>query len=101
MTVTYATVTSGDRDCVTGQVPSTSVPGDYRLRLEGDHRGGVGGSVFVNETRLQFDQRFLTVLIQTSRPLYTFGQDGQWLDVYLRTGRSVAGCTPSDRTVSG
>ncbi|XP_043206412.1 CD109 antigen-like [Amphibalanus amphitrite] len=79
------TMARGDLQMMMMKVPSTSVPGDYRLRLEGDHRGGVGGSVFVNETRLQFDRRFLTVLIQTSRPLYSFGQEVHFRIVMLRT----------------
>ena len=77
MALSGATLTSDQWPRVTRQVPSTSSPGDYRLRLEGDHQGSVGGTVFVNETRLQFAQRFLTVLIQTSRPLYTFNQHGE------------------------
>ncbi|XP_037068259.1 CD109 antigen-like [Pollicipes pollicipes] len=79
------TMTRGDIQMMMMKVPSTSVRGDYRLRLEGDHQGSVGGTVFFNETRLQFAQRFLTVLIQTSRPLYTFGQFVRFRIVMLRT----------------
>ncbi|XP_037085415.1 CD109 antigen-like, partial [Pollicipes pollicipes] len=79
------TMGRGDIQIMMMKIPSTSTQGSYRLRLEGDHEGSVGGSVFVNETRLEFAQRFLTVLIQTSRPIYNFGQTVQFRVVMLRT----------------
>ena len=62
------------------QVPLTSVAGSYRLRVEGNVHGTTGGTVFVNETALEFSSRFLTILIQTNRPVYNGGQMGKWLE---------------------
>ncbi|CAG0890979.1 unnamed protein product [Darwinula stevensoni] len=56
------------------KVPFTSVAGSYRLRVEGNVHGTTGGTVFVNETALEFSPRFLTILIQTNRPVYNGGQ---------------------------
>lgn len=58
------------------QIPKTSVNGDYFLRVEGNVPGTIGGTVFFNDTRLHFSTRFLTVLIQTNRPVYTGDQTG-------------------------
>uniref|UniRef100_T1IN02 CD109 antigen n=1 Tax=Strigamia maritima TaxID=126957 RepID=T1IN02_STRMM len=52
------------------KVPPTSVHGRYKLRVEGNANGVTGGTVFANETNLEFSSRFLTVLIQTNRPVY-------------------------------
>lgn len=52
------------------RVPTTSVPGDYKLRLEGLYNSISGGIAFVNETKLTFSQRSMTVFIQTDKPVY-------------------------------
>ncbi|XP_064466508.1 CD109 antigen-like [Ornithodoros turicata] len=56
------------------KVPATSVPGIYRLRVEGNINGVLGGTVFAYERQLQFSQRSMTIFIQTDRPLYRQGQ---------------------------
>lgn len=56
------------------RVPPTSVPGNYKLRVEGLYESIYGGSAFVNETDLVFSQRSMTIFIQTDRPVYMQGQ---------------------------
>jgi CD109 antigen len=58
------------------QVPRTSIEGDYRLRVEGNDNGLVGGTAFVNETELHFSKRSMTIFIQTDKPVYMQGQTG-------------------------
>lgn len=59
------------------QIPRTSEGGDYRLRIEGNVPGTIGGTIFSNDTQLFFSTRFLTILIQTNRPVYTGEQTGE------------------------
>ncbi|XP_035209732.1 CD109 antigen-like, partial [Stegodyphus dumicola] len=56
------------------KVPTTSVPGVYKLRVEGNINGVLGGTAFINETLLTFSQRSMTIFIQTDRPIYKQGQ---------------------------
>ncbi|OQR76238.1 C3 and PZP alpha-2-macroglobulin domain-containing protein 8-like [Tropilaelaps mercedesae] len=56
------------------QVPTTSVQGRYKLRVEGNVNGVLGGTAFVNETVLEFSQRSMTIFVQTEKPLYMQGQ---------------------------
>ncbi|KFM63963.1 CD109 antigen, partial [Stegodyphus mimosarum] len=56
------------------KVPTTSVPGVYKLRVEGNINGVLGGTAFINETQLTFSQRSMTIFIQTDRPIYKQGQ---------------------------
>lgn len=60
------------------QIPATSVPGDYKLRVEGLYLDDpFGGNAFVNETQLDFSQRFMTIFIQMDKPVYMQGQVGK------------------------
>lgn len=59
------------------QVPSTTVPGQYRLRVEGNTDRALGGTAFLNETILNFSQRSMTILIQIEKPVYHHGQTGE------------------------
>lgn len=56
------------------RVPSTSLPGHYRLRVEGNVNGVLGGTAFLNETTLHFSQRSMTIFITTDKPVYMQGQ---------------------------
>lgn len=56
------------------RVPPTSVPGDYKLRVEGVYSQALGGIAFINETRLTFSQRSMTIFIQTDKPVYMQGE---------------------------
>jgi hypothetical protein len=71
------------------RVPGSSVPGDYSLRVEGIN-DATGARVFSNSTALDFSPRFLTIIVQTSRPIYCNGQDGIfWIllgDVFCSSG---------------
>lgn len=52
------------------RIPPTSVPGDYKLRVEGVYSQALGGIAFINETRLTFSQRSMTIFVQTDKPVY-------------------------------
>ncbi|CAL4102803.1 unnamed protein product [Meganyctiphanes norvegica] len=85
-------LTSEKKDIIKGypemlllDVPQTVVDGDYRLRLEGNLPGTVGGTVFLNNTKLHFSTRFLTMLIQTNRPVYNGDQDVKFRIILLNT----------------
>lgn len=56
------------------QVPHNAVPGSYKLKVEGNFEGDIGGSGFRNETDLHFSERFLTILIQTNQLVYNLEQ---------------------------
>ncbi|XP_050698378.1 CD109 antigen-like isoform X1 [Eriocheir sinensis] len=67
------------------QIPRTSEGGDYRLRIEGNVPGTIGGTIFSNDTQLFFSTRFLTILIQTNRPVYTGEQTVRFRIILLTT----------------
>ncbi|KRT79005.1 hypothetical protein AMK59_8176, partial [Oryctes borbonicus] len=52
------------------KVPYTSAPGKYKLRVEGLYENVLGGAAFINETKLTFSQRSLTILVQLDKPIY-------------------------------
>ncbi|XP_014471965.1 PREDICTED: CD109 antigen [Dinoponera quadriceps] len=52
------------------RMPPTSVGGDYRLRVEGLYNSLKGGQAFLNETKLIFSQRSMTIFIQLDKPVY-------------------------------
>ncbi|XP_058448423.1 CD109 antigen [Malaya genurostris] len=56
------------------RVPPTSVRGDYKLRVEGSYENTFGGYVFVNETKLTFSQRSMTIFVQMDKPVYMQGE---------------------------
>lgn len=56
------------------RVPTTSVPGRYKLRIEGVYSQAQGGIAFINETRLTFSQRSMTIFVQTDKPTYMQGE---------------------------
>jgi len=58
------------------QIPTTSVTGTYKLRVEGSYDRLMGGMAFVNETYLTFSQRSMTIFIQTDKPVYMQGESG-------------------------
>lgn len=57
-------------------MPPTSVPGEYKLRVEGLYENVLGGFAFVNETILTFSQRSMTIFIQMDKPVYMQGETG-------------------------
>ncbi len=56
------------------RVPPTSIPGVYKLRVEGNINGVLGGTAFHNETYLEFSQRSMTIFVTTDKPIYMQGQ---------------------------
>jgi hypothetical protein len=58
------------------QIPTTSVTGRYKLRVEGSYDRLMGGLAFVNETYITFSQRSMTIFIQTDTPVYMLGETG-------------------------
>lgn len=52
------------------RVPTTSVPGEYKLRVEGLYDSYLGGIAFQNETKVTFSQRSMTIFVQTDKPVY-------------------------------
>ncbi|EGI57831.1 PREDICTED: CD109 antigen [Acromyrmex echinatior] len=52
------------------RMPPTSVDGDYKLRIEGLFNSLTGGQAFLNETKLIFSQRSMTIFIQLDKPVY-------------------------------
>ncbi|XP_055376431.1 CD109 antigen [Condylostylus longicornis] len=60
----------GIQETLSMRIPSTSVTGNYKLRVEGLYNNVLGGIAFLNETNLDFLQRSMTIFIQTDKPLY-------------------------------
>lgn len=67
------------------RMPTTSVPGNYRLRVEGNYNTLTGGQAFVNETQLTFSQRSMTIFIQTDKPVYMQGQTIRFRSIPINT----------------
>lgn len=61
------------------QVPTTTIPGDYKLRIEGLYLDNpFGGQAFSEETQLTFSNRFMTIFIQMDKPVYMQEQIGEF-----------------------
>ncbi|XP_005178924.2 CD109 antigen [Musca domestica] len=67
------------------RVPPTSVSGEYKLRVEGFYNNVFGGLAFLNETRLTFSQRSMTIFIQTDKPLYMQGETIRFRTIPITT----------------
>lgn len=67
------------------RVPTTSVPGDYKLRVEGLYNSVMGGIAFLNETRVQFSQRSMTIFVQTDKPVYMQGETIRFRTIPITT----------------
>ncbi|KAG0416492.1 hypothetical protein HPB47_006391 [Ixodes persulcatus] len=67
------------------KVPPSSIPGSYRLRVEGNINGVLGGTAFSYDTQLDFSQRSMTIFIQTDRPLYMQDQTVQFRALPITT----------------
>lgn len=67
------------------RIPPTSVGGEYRLRVEGFYQNVFGGLAFLNETRLDFSQRSMTIFIQTDKPLYMQGETVRFRTIPITT----------------
>ncbi|EDW64840.1 CD109 antigen [Drosophila virilis] len=67
------------------RIPPTSVTGDYKLRVEGFYQDVFGGIAFLNETRLDFSQRSMTIFVQTDKPLYMQGETVRFRTIPITT----------------
>jgi len=67
------------------KIPSTTVPGQYRLRVEGNTDRALGGTAFLNETLLHFSQRSMTIFIQTEKPVYHQTQTVRFRTIPINT----------------
>ncbi|GFS03937.1 CD109 antigen [Elysia marginata] len=62
------------------KIPANASPGKYKLRLQGRLDALVSGSIFRNETDIEFSSKKVSVFIQMSRPLYRQQQTGGWTE---------------------
>ncbi|XP_015173319.1 PREDICTED: CD109 antigen [Polistes dominula] len=67
------------------RMPPTSVQGDYNLRIEGFYNSLTGGQAFLNETKLIFSQRSMTIFIQLDKPVYMQGETVRFRAVPIDT----------------
>ncbi|KAM3959264.1 macroglobulin complement-related [Aphomia sociella] len=68
-------VNEGVPEILNLRIPSNSVPGQYKLHIEGLYLDNpFGGRAFYNETQLVFSKRFMTIFIQMDKPVYMQGQ---------------------------
>ncbi|XP_064537574.1 CD109 antigen [Drosophila montana] len=67
------------------RIPPTSVTGDYKLRVEGFYQDVFGGIAFLNDTRLDFSQRSMTIFVQTDKPLYMQGETIRFRTIPITT----------------
>jgi hypothetical protein len=58
------------------QIPAELTNGTYRLVVEGNFPKSRGGTVFLRESNLTYSEKFLSILIQTNRFVYTGDQRG-------------------------
>ncbi|XP_066601822.1 CD109 antigen [Prorops nasuta] len=70
----YQEVKEGIPETLMMRMPPTSVIGDYKLRVEGMFNNINGGQAFLNETKLMFSQRSMTIFIQMDKPVYMQGE---------------------------
>lgn len=61
---------TGEPETLLMKIPPTTVPGEYKLRVEGKYEKAFGGIAFLNETKLTFSQRSMTIFVQTNKPVY-------------------------------
>lgn len=85
-------MSADSKDCKEGipetllmRVPTTSVPGNYKLRVEGLFNQALGGIAFINETKLTFSQRSMTIFVQTDKPTYMQGETVKFRTIPITT----------------
>ncbi|CAO1404502.1 unnamed protein product [Diamesa hyperborea] len=76
---------SGVPETLLMRVPPTTVPGEYKLRVEGQYEKAFGGIAFINETKLTFSQRSMTIFIQTDKPVYKQGENVRFRTIPITT----------------
>lgn len=79
-------VKEGVPEILNMRVPATTVPGDYKLRIEGLYLDTpFGGRAFANETQLTFSRRFMTIFIQMDKPVYMQSQTVRFRVIPINT----------------
>lgn len=76
-------VKEGVMETLLMRVPPTSVPGEYKLKVEGLYENVLGGAAFVNETDLFFSQRSMTIFVQLDKPVYKQGETSMVIFLFL------------------
>ncbi|XP_020296653.1 CD109 antigen [Pseudomyrmex gracilis] len=82
----YQEVKEGIPETLKLRMPPTSVSGDYKLRVEGTYNNLRGGQAFLNETKLIFSQRSMTIFIQLDKPMYMQGDTVRFRTIPIDTG---------------
>lgn len=78
-------VKEGIMETLLMRVPPTSVPGEYKLRVEGLYENVLGGIAFANETDLIFSQRSMTIFVQLDKPVYKQGEMVRFRSIPINT----------------
>ncbi|KAF5280329.1 hypothetical protein FQR65_LT03138 [Abscondita terminalis] len=81
----HKNITIGIPETLLMRVPSTSAPGEYKLRVEGLYENTLGGAAFFNETVLTFSQRSMTIFIQMDKPIYMQGEEVRFRTIPINT----------------
>nr|CAI5865848.1 unnamed protein product [Callosobruchus analis] len=81
----YKDVKEGIPETLLMRVPSTSASGEYKLRVEGLYVDELGGAQFINETKLTFSQRSMTIFIQLDKPVYMQGETVRFRTIPINT----------------
>ncbi|XP_025075919.1 CD109 antigen [Pogonomyrmex barbatus] len=81
----YQEVKEGIPETLMMRMPPTSVGGDYKLRVEGMYNSLKGGQAFLNETKLIFSQRSMTIFIQLDKPMYMQGETVRFRTIPIDT----------------
>ncbi|KAL3286714.1 hypothetical protein HHI36_001209 [Cryptolaemus montrouzieri] len=85
MSADHKPIKEGIQETLLMRVPPTSDPGEYKLRLEGLYDNVLGGAAFVNETKLIFSQRSMTIFIQIEKPFYRQGENVRFRTIPINT----------------
>ncbi|XP_017785160.1 PREDICTED: CD109 antigen isoform X2 [Nicrophorus vespilloides] len=85
MSAEHKSLKQGIPETLLMRVPTTSAPGEYKLRVEGLYDNVLGGSAFVNESKLVFSQRSMTIFIQLDKPVYMQGQTVRFRTIPINT----------------
>lgn len=78
-------IKTGEPETLLMRVPPTTVSGEYKLRVEGKYEKAFGGIAFLNETKLTFSQRSMTIFVQTNKPVYKQGDLVQFRAIPITT----------------
>ncbi|XP_012233435.2 CD109 antigen [Linepithema humile] len=81
----FQEVKEGIPETLMMRMPSTSVGGHYKLRIEGLYNNLEGGQAFLNETNLIFSQRSMTIFIQLDKPVYMQGDTVRFRTIPIDT----------------